>query len=126
MIGMGGISTPADVVEFMLAGATAVKSVLRVTGIRARQRRLWTAYSNGVTITTSRGLRFLGGICWSNSQPQNPRQSGQPTLPSARIPDRSRRFVIPSFTPHRVCSAFAVNGDTEVVSKRKAESVARM
>jgi dihydroorotate dehydrogenase (NAD+) catalytic subunit len=43
VIGMGGISTAADVIEFMLAGATAVRSAPPATGIPAPPKKLWTS-----------------------------------------------------------------------------------
>jgi len=43
-------------------------------------------------------------------------------LPSAGVPDRARRLVIPAFAPDCVRRAVAVDGETEVVSEGKAET----
>src|SRR3984885_9147030 len=43
-------------------------------------------------------------------------------LPTAGIPDRSRRFVIAAFAPHQLRSTQVVDGNREVIAKWKAEA----
>ena len=48
VIGMGEISKAEDIIEFILAGATAVEIGPPATGIPAPPNESWTNYSSGV------------------------------------------------------------------------------
>ena len=55
VIGMGGISTAVDVIEFMLAERAPFRSGPPVTGIRARPRKSWAMSNAGAKSTKSAG-----------------------------------------------------------------------
>jgi dihydroorotate dehydrogenase (NAD+) catalytic subunit len=118
VIGIGGISTPADVVEFMLAGASAVQvgtaSYFDPVATETLVQEL-TTYCREQRIER---LSDLGGDAASRVS-----TGTSSRLSAGGVPDRSGRLIVQSFAPHNMRVAAVVDRESKIVAERKTEAL---
>src|SRR5437879_8361262 len=68
---------------------------------------------------TKTAKRFTPRKC---IEPPSDYRFGLNRLSAASVPDRTGRFIVPSFAPDGMGITFAIDGQTEIVPEGKAES----